>query len=209
MLIDHLSNSEKTIGTDMIIHGVERIANVYNMCFGNGNVVYYSRRIEVNEFIINASNSSVYDAGDATDLEGLYLAAFAAVERKIADANITHGIKRKPVYENIFSVVFIIPTMVNVGMSEENAEKKGIKYNSNFQETSDCFTSYGVGKKYYCYKIVIVEDNTKIHGAHLLSPSSEDVTNFSTFTINCGIPHREMKNMVYISDRFIRYSLYV
>jgi len=196
-LIAHLSNSEETIRADMIVHGAGRMANVYNMNLENGNVAYDVAGIKVNEFMQNTSNPYVYAAGDVTDSKGPYLATVAAMEGKIAAENIINGNKKNPTYENIPSVVFTIPTLASVGMQEEDAEKSGIKYNSRFQETSDWFTSYRIGEKYSGYKIITDENNTKILGAHLLGPSSEDVINLFTFAINRGITPEEMRNMVY------------
>jgi len=196
-LIAHLSNSEETIRADMIVHGAGRMANVYNMNLENGNVAYDVAGIKVNEFMQNTSNPYVYAAGDVTDSKGPYLATVAAMEGRIAAENIINGNKKNPTYENIPSVVFTIPTLASVGMQEEDAEKSGIKYNSRFQETSDWFTSYRIGEKYSGYKIITDENNTKILGAHLLGPSSEDVINLFTFAINRGITPEEMRNMVY------------
>lgn len=196
-LIAHLSNSEETIRADMIVHGAGRMANVYNMNLENGHVAYDVAGIKVNEFMQNTSNPYVYAAGDVTDSKGPYLATVAAMEGRVAAENIVNGNKKNPVYKNIPSVVFTIPTLASVGMQEEDAEKAGIKYNSRFQETSDWFTSYRIGEKYSGYKIITDENNTKILGAHLLGPSSEDVINLFTFAINRGITPEEMKNMVY------------
>lgn len=196
-LAAHLSNSGEIIRADMIVHGAGRIANVYNMNLERGNVTYGTSGIKVNEFLQNTTNPSVYAAGDVTDSAGPYLATVAAMEGRIAAENIINGNSKTPTYKNIPSVVFTIPTLASVGMQEEDAEKTGIKYNSKFQETSDWFTSYRVSEKYSGYKIITDESNTKILGAHLLGPSSEDVINLFTFAINRGISPEEMKNMVY------------
>lgn len=192
-----LSPSNKQIEADMVIHGAGRTANVYNMQLEKGNIDFDKSGINVNEYLQNTANSHIYAAGDVSSTDGAYLATVAAMEGRIAAANIINGNHQKPSYENIPSAVFTIPSMASVGMNETEADKAGYKYESRFQETANWFTSYRTGEKYSGFKIIKDIETDKILGAHLLGNACEDVINLFSFAINNGLTATQMKNSVY------------
>ncbi len=192
-----LTPSNKEIEADMIMHGAGRVANVYNMQLEKGNIAFDKSGIKVNEYLQNITNNHIYAAGDVSSTDGAYLATVAAMEGRIAAANIISGNHQQPSYENIPSAVFTIPTMASVGMSEDDAKKAGYNYESRFQETANWFTSYRIGEQYSAFKIIKDINTDKILGAHLLGNACEEVINLFTFGIKNGLTATQMKNSVY------------
>lgn len=197
MYIAELSNSDEEINADMIVHGAGRTANVFNMNLENAGIEYSKNGITINDYLQNTGNPSVYAAGDVSDSRGSYLATVASMEGRTAAENIINGNSSKPCYENIPSVVFTIPAIGTVGMTEKEAEKKEFLFESRFQKTADWFTSYRVGEKHSGYKIIKDKETDKLLGTHLIGRTAEEVINLFSFALNKGITAKELKNMVY------------
>ncbi len=85
------------------------------------------RGVLVNEFLQSVSNLEVYAAGDAAS-GGLPLAPVASYEGQIVAANLLKGNHERPNYIGIPSVVFTIPPLAAVGLSERRAREQNLEF---------------------------------------------------------------------------------
>lgn len=111
---------------NLVVHGAGRIPNVDDLGLEVAGVEYDEKGIKVNEYI-QTTNENIYAAGDCAK-GGLPLTPIAAVEGSMAASNIIKGNHVKIDYTAIPTVVFTIPPMVSVGLKEEEARKKGLKF---------------------------------------------------------------------------------
>jgi glutathione reductase (NADPH) len=86
-----------------------------------GNVKREKKGIAVNEYLQSISIPSVYAAGDAAATEGLPLTPVAGMESRAVAANLLEGNHRKPDYKVMPKVVFTIPNLASVGLTESDA----------------------------------------------------------------------------------------
>lgn len=198
-----------TIKTDLVVHGAGRVPNIGNLSLDAGNIKYDSKKgIEVNEYLQSVSNSSVYSAGDVSDTQGLPLTPVATYEGEIAASNLIQGNHLKPNYKGVPSVVFTIPPLSSVGMLEEEAKEKGLKFKVNHQNTSNWYSSKKINEKFSAFKILIEEssdddshgndtENNKILGAHILGHNSEEVINIFAIAIRLGLSKAKIKDMLF------------
>lgn len=182
---------------DIVMHGAGRSANTDRLELEKGGVEYSQKGIAVNRYLQSVSNKSVYAAGDVSDTGGAYLATVASMEGRIAATNILNSNILNPEYDNIPTVVFTIPPLAQVGMSEKQAIQSGADFDVKFEDTSQWFTSYRVAEKYSGYKIISEKKTGKILGVHMLGRNCEDIINLFHIAIKTGMTSEKLKSFIY------------
>jgi len=108
---------------------------------------------------------------------GPALTPVESYEGIIVAANLLKGNSQKPNYLGIPTVVFTIPPLAAVGLSESEARKQALKFKVDKEMTSGWYSSRRVGEKYSGYKVLAEEGTDRILGAHLLGIEAEEVIN--------------------------------
>src|SRR5918994_3846033 len=166
--------------------------------------------IKVNEYLQNTSNPSVYAAGDVAASGGMPLTPVATYEGEIVATNLLEGNHLTHNYIGIPSVVFTVPPLASVGLHEEAAKSKGLKFKTNYGDTSKWYSSKRIGESHSGFKVLIEESTGKILGAHLLGPHSDEVINIFALARRLGIGSNDLKNMMFsypTNSSDIRYML--
>lgn len=180
---------------DLVVHGAGRVPNIDSLGLEKAGVEYGKRGIRVNEYM-QTTNPKIYAAGDCAE-GGLPLTPVAAAEGSIAASNMTKGNHVKIDYTGIPTVVFTIPPMASVGLTEEKALEQGFKVRVKQGETSRWYSSLRINQKYGAYKIILDEESGKILGAHLLGHNAEEVINIFALAIKVGLHAGEVKHAYY------------
>ena len=189
------NNGKKDIiETDIVVHGAGRVPEIENLNLQAANVEYDKKTgIKVNEFLQSISNQAIYAAGDAAATNGMPLTPVAGYEAGIVAANLLKGNHLKPDYKGIPSVVFTIPPLASVGLQEKEAKKQGLKFKTNFQDTSTWYSSRRVNESCSGFKMLVQEGTNYILGAHLLGPQAEEVINIFALAIRLGLNADKIK----------------
>jgi len=195
---------------DIVVHSAGRTPDIDDMNLEKAGIEYGERGIRVNEYLQSVSNPRVYAAGDAADSGGFPLTPVAALEGLIAASNILKGNHIQPDYTGVPTVVFTIPPLSAVGLTEKEAADQGLKFTVKYEDTSGWYSSRRVGLNYSAYKTLVEEDTGRILGAHLLGVHAEEVINIFALAIRSGLTARDLKRMIYAyptSDSDISYML--
>jgi len=189
------SNNDSFKG-DLIVHGAGRIPNIDELHLEKANISFNKRGIEVNEYQQNPSNPKVFAVGDAA-ASNLPLTPVAGAEGRIVLANLLHDTIRDSSISVIPSVVFTVPPLAMVGLTEDKAKKQGISYTINHQDTSSWFTSRRIGLKHSGFKILIDKENQQIIGAHLFGHHAEETINLFALFIKKEMTLDEINEMIW------------
>jgi len=187
---------ENRFAADMVVHGAGRVPNLEGLCLEKTGVDTDERGVVTNDYLQSVSNQFVYVAGDANS-RGVPLTPVAGRDGGIVAENILNGNSVKPSYFAIPSVVFSVPPLATVGISEEEAKKKGLKYDIKFGDTSGWYTSRRIGSAHSGFKTIVEKETGKILGAHLLGPNADEVINVITTAMKAGMPVKDLKEIVY------------
>jgi glutathione reductase (NADPH) len=153
--------------------------------------------VKVNEFLQSVSNPVVYAAGDAAASGGLPLTPVAGYEGTIVAANLLKGNHQKGNYVGIPTVVFTIPPLASVGVSEREARQQGLKYQVKKELTSTWYSSRRIAEKYSGYKVLVEEGTDRILGAHLLGDQAAETINLFAVAIRSGMRATDLSHMVF------------
>lgn len=188
---------EQTFAADLIVHGAGRIPDIDDIDCERGGVEREKKGVSVNEYLQSVSNAAVYAAGDAAATGGLRLTPVASLEGHVAASNILKGNHGKPNYAGVSTVVFTMPPLASVGLQEETARNRGLKFKVNQEETSGWYSSRRVALKHSGFKTLVEEGSGRILGAHLLGHHAEEVINIFALAIRYGLKAKDLKKMVY------------
>lgn len=188
---------QQTIEADMVVHGAGRVPEIQDLGLEKAGIKSSDKGVLVNEYLQSVSNPLVYAAGDAAASGGLSLTPVAGLEGRIVAANLLKGNHTKANYLGVPSVVFTIPPVATVGLQEEAARQKGLKFKVNRGDSSGWYSSRRVNVKYSGFKVLVEEGSGSILGAHLFGLHAEEVINLFALAIRSGLHASDLKEILY------------
>jgi glutathione reductase (NADPH) len=190
------TGSAQDIEADLVVNCAGRVPDLDDLNLEAGIVSRSEHGIAVNDFLQSIGNPRVYAIGDACGA-GPQLAPVADLEAAIAAENILNGNRKTADYYGIPSVLFTQPPLAQVGMSEEEAGRSGVRYRINHGSMSDWPSSLRIGQKHAYYKIIIAEESGLILGAHLFGHNAGEVINIFAMAIKFVLSNQDLKKMLW------------
>ena len=128
----------------------------------------------------------------------LFRSPVSAYEGRIAGKNLLAGKDEHAAkYPPIPSVVFTLPSVATIGLSEASAREKGLQYDVKFEKTGDWYSSMRVGAVRTAYKVVVERGTEVILGAHLLGPGAEEQVNLFAMAMGAGLTGDQIKGNIF------------
>ena len=185
-----------TVTSDLVVHATGRVPNIDELNLESAGVEYSRRGIKVSPYM-RTTNPAVFAAGDCAD-SGPNLTPVSANEGRIVGKNLLAGKDERAVsYPPIPSVVFTLPQVAKVGLSEAAAREQGIEFETNFERTGDWYSSMRVGVKWSGFKVLVEKGSGKILGAHLIGPGAEEQINLFAMAMGAGMTANQIKGMIF------------
>jgi glutathione reductase (NADPH) len=191
------SGETGTFETQMVVHAAGRVPEINDLNLDAVGIEWEKRGVRVNEFLQSVSISSVYAAGDAAASGGPPLAPVASYEGLIVAANILKGNHQKPNYLGIPSVVFTIPPLAAVGLSERGAREQNLRFRVKKEITSSWYSSRRVAETCSGFKVLVEEGTDRILGAHVLGSDAGEVINLFALAIRSGMRATDVRHMLF------------
>jgi glutathione reductase (NADPH) len=195
----HSQGGMERLEADAVVHGGGRVPNTEGLDLRAANVATESNGgVLVNEFLQSVSNPRVYAAGDAAVSPGsLPLTPVAAYEGTIVASNLLKGNTQRPDYRGIPSVVFTVPPLAGVGLTEAEARAQKLDVRIKVEDTSGWYSNRRVAEICAMFKVIVDNEVDRVVGAHLLGPHAEEVINLFALAIRFGVPATDLKHLLY------------
>ncbi|MEJ6788109.1 NAD(P)/FAD-dependent oxidoreductase [Brevundimonas sp. BR2-1] len=185
-----------TFDADLVIHAAGRAPALGDLGLDAAGVEHDMGRLKLNEFLQSVSNPAVYAAGDAAQV-GPPLTPVSSHDAKVVAANILNGNTERPNYIGVPSVVFTIPPMAAVGLTEQEAKDQGLSYRVKSQKASDWFTARAAAEPTYGFKVLVEEGSERVLGAHLVGPNVDEAINLFALAIRHGLTADDLKSTMF------------
>lgn len=154
--------------------------------------------VAVNEYLQCVSNPRVHAAGDAALPPGsLPLSPVAAHEGLTVASNLLHGNRKTPDYRGTPSVVFTVPPLARVGLTEAEARAQQLAVRVKSAETGSWYSNRRVCEPTGMFKTLVEAGTGRVVGAHLLGPQAEEVINLFALAIRQGLPATALTHTIY------------
>lgn len=188
--------TRSVVEAELVVHAAGRTPDLETLDLAAANIAHESGRLILNEFLQSTSNSAVYAAGDAAS-SGPPLTPVASRDGTVVAANMVEGNRHRPNYQGVASVVFTIPPLASVGLLEDEARRRNLRYRVRREKTTDWYTARRVGEDCSGFKVLIEEGTERILGAHLVGPHAEDVINVFALAIRADLPVSRLKETIF------------
>ncbi|MFP4498879.1 MAG: dihydrolipoyl dehydrogenase family protein, partial [Vulcanimicrobiota bacterium] len=189
------STDKRIFKTLMVVHGAGRTPNIDKLNLEKANVDYNKKGIIVNQKMQSVSNKSIYAAGDVT-ARGKKLTPVAALQGSTIADNLLDGDKSRASMNNVPFVLFTIPPLASVGITEDEIDDKS-EVTIIQQDTSDWFSSRRIGLNHSGYKIITDREGHVILGAHILGHNSQEVINLVALAMKHGLRIDQLENTIF------------
>ena len=191
-------NGSQSFTADLVVHGAGRVPAVNGLQLEKAGVEYNKRGIVVNEYLQSISNPAVYAAGDVAATNGIPLTPVAVTEGIVVANNILNGNERTADYTGTPNVVFTIPALARVGLTEAEAREQGLQFTVNHQKTSGWYSARRTHEKHTGFKVLVEEGTERILGAHLLGAHAGEVINMFVLAIRHNLTATDIKRTIFV-----------
>jgi glutathione reductase (NADPH) len=190
-------NGEKAFRAHAGVLAAGRAPNLEHLQLERGNVQRTKKGVDVNDFLQSVSNPRVYAAGDSADAHGLPLTPVAGYTGEIAAENITGGNSRKPGFRGLATMVYTIPPLGSVGLSESQAREQGAQFEIHAGDMSDWYSTRYVAAHAAFYKLLTEKGTRKLLGATVLGPHAEEQINVLSLAIRSSLRADDVADVLF------------
>mgnify|MGYP001282617510 CR=1 FL=1 len=191
------AGSERSFECDLAVHSAGRVPDIADLGLDTAGVATSKKGVLVNQYGQSTTNAAVYAAGDAADSGGLPLTPVAGHMGEIIADNLIHGNRRTTDFSVVPSVVYSIPALATVGLSEDAADRRRLRYRVARGSMAGWYSTRRIGATHASFKTLIEEASGKILGAHLLGPHVEEQINVIALTMRLGAPATLLREMLF------------
>ena len=191
------SGQEQIFEADLVVHGAGRVPEIEDLNLAAAGIEAEERGVRVNEYLQSISNPAVYAAGDAAASGNPPLTPVAGYEGRIVASNLLKGNHRKVSQIAVPTVVFTIPPLAAIGLSEKRAQERGLRFKVNRHDTSTWYSSRRVAEDCSGFKIMIEEDTDHVIGAHVIGPHADELINVFALAMQTEIPASKLRHAVF------------
>lgn len=187
-----------SVKAELVVNAAGRVPSIDELELEKGKVAFTKKGISVNKNLQNPSNKNIYACGDVSDSEGLPLTPLSSLEAKVVISQLLDKTKKEEAhYPPQPSVVFTLPNLASVGLSEEDAKSKGYEVLVEQKDGSKWYNAKRTNNKIYACKIIEEKGTGRILGAHLVGPEAGEVINLFTMAIYCKLNCSDLKKMIF------------
>jgi glutathione reductase (NADPH) len=90
-----------------------------------------------------------------------------------------------------------IPPLAAVGLSEQAAQQKGLRFRVKNEDTSGWYSSRRVAEDCSGFNVMVEEDTDHILGAHLIGPHADEVINVFALAMQTETPASRLKHAIW------------
>ncbi len=191
----------QTAQADFILNAAGRVPSINEMALDKAEVETDRRGVVVNDYLRSPTNPNIFAAGDAHGR--LQLSPIASYEGRVVARNFLENDVERVNYDAIPRAVYTIPQLASVGLTENEARKRGVDIkvvNSDMQNWK-VYSILEAGRMARA-KMIIENGTNRIVGAHLLGGASGEEIHIFALAIRFGITADDLKQMVYAYPTF-------
>jgi glutathione reductase (NADPH) len=182
---------------DMVVHAAGRVAEINDLKLDHAGIEWDKHGVRVNEFLQSVSNPAIYAAGDAAASGAPALSPIASYEGRLVASNLLAGNHQKTNHLGVPSVVFTIPPLATVGLSERGAREQKLQFSVKKETTAQLYLSRSIGETFSGYKVIVEEETDRILGAHILGSGAPEVINLFAVAIRSGNSAMDLKHTLF------------
>jgi pyruvate/2-oxoglutarate dehydrogenase complex dihydrolipoamide dehydrogenase (E3) component len=181
--------------TKMVLMATGRTPDLDDLGLEKAGIEYTKKGIKVNEHL-QTSVEHIYSAGDS--IGGLMLTPVAAIEAKVAMRNAYRDVQQEVDYKLVPFVIFTLPPVASVGLTEKQATEQGIEYHVNKLPFSHSGTAILLGEEEGYAKILSETASGKIIGAHMVGIHADELIHEMAIAMKGNLTVHDMAEVIQV-----------
>lgn len=190
-----------TITADRVVNCAGRVADVDMLDLHAAGIDNHQGRITLDDYLRSTSNPNVHVCGDAV-WNTPQLSPVATYEGRIVGRNIVDGPKHKPNYAGIPSCVYTIPAVASVGLTEAEAEAKGLKIKVHVNDMAGWLSARSYAETVAWSKVIVDAQSEDIIGAHIVGHAGEELINVFALAMKHKVTAKELADGIFSFPTF-------
>ncbi|WGF93607.1 dihydrolipoyl dehydrogenase family protein [Aequorivita marisscotiae] len=187
----------ESIDTRMVFNTAGRAPSIDELDLEKGNVTFEKGGISVNEYLQNTTNKNVYACGDVSASGSLPLTPTSSQEARIVSLNIRQGNSTKMDFPPVPSVVFTIPQIAAIGLTEKEAKEKGYDFVVEYKSVPKWFNAKRIKEEVYAYKTIVDKERNIVLGAHIVAAEAGEMINLFVLAMCGKLTTENLKAMIF------------
>lgn len=193
-------NDGRSLAADFILNAAGRPPQLGELGLDAAHVDYSEAGVTVDPYLRSVSNPKVFAAGDAHGR--MELSPVATYEGRVAAQNVLAGDSRRVEYDAIPSVVFTVPPLAAVGMTEDDARSQGFDIEVVTEDMSEWTVFRIAGERPAYGKVVFDAHPGRVLGAHLFGPGADENIHIFAMAMRYGVSRNQLSEMIYAYPSF-------
>jgi len=181
---------------DVVLVATGRAPNTSGLGLEVAGVSLERGAVQVNEFRQSTSAPHIYAAGDATGTHQHTPAAW--YEGQLAADNALKGNQRAADFSVFPTATFTIPTLAQVGLTEEAARKSGARVAIGRAPFADSSAAGVRAETEGLVKAVVDESTGRLLGVHILGHEAEELIHVAAVAMRAGLTREDLAAMHYV-----------
>ncbi len=194
-----IAGEEKRFVSDVVLNATGRVPSFDTLNLDTAGILYSKKGIKVNEFM-QTNIEHIYAAGDVTG--GYMLTPVASYEARVAAQNAVSGNSRKMDYRIIPYAVFSRPEIGSVGITEEEAQAKGIDYSLAYLDFATVGAAVVNGETEGFAKLVVDNSDNRIIGGHMIGHNAAELILEVAIAMKGNLTVDDIADTIYIHPTF-------
>jgi glutathione reductase (NADPH) len=186
---------------DAVFNAAGRIPALESLDLPAGNVGTDNGGVAVNSFLQSSSNPAVFAAGDVI-ASSMPLTPVASVEAEIVVKNILDGPKHRIEEDVTPYALFTYPPLAAVGMLEEDARDKGLRFDVIDGDSAGWAEYKRIGQQCAGFKLLVEKDTRQLLGAHVLGDRAEETVNLFALAMRTRVDVDALRSMLWAYPSF-------
>lgn len=174
-----------------------RVPSIDELDLEKGNVAFEKNGISVNEYLQNTTNTNVYACGDVSASGALPLTPTSSQESRVASINIRKGNSEKMDFPPVPSVVFTLPQVASIGLTEKQAKEQGYDIVVEQKSVQQWFNAKRMAEDVYAYKTIVDKKRNLILGAHIIGGGAGEMINLFVLAMCGKLTPDNLKAMIF------------
>lgn len=190
----------KRLDADVVLNAAGRPANVQDLNLDAAQVMANERGVAVSPELRAPDNPRIFVAGDAHGKK--QLTPVAAYEARVAVHNYLKADRKAAVLDGVPSVVFTLPPLAGVGMTEDEARAQG----HTLEVLQDDLSAWTVPSIEHAgpvhAKVVIDKTDDRILGVFLFGARAEEMIHIAAAAVRFKLKRQDLVDMLYAYPTF-------
>jgi glutathione reductase (NADPH) len=162
------------IDADAVVNGAGRVADLDELGLDVAGVTRAKNgAIEVDDHLRSTSRPEVFVAGDAL-VGAPQLSAVATYEGKIVGHNLTNAALKSPDFRCIPHILFTVPPLASVGITEAQAKERGIAVDARVNDMRTWRSGRTYAERVAWSKVVLEAKTDRILGAQIVGHGGQE-----------------------------------